>query len=265
MKYNQVFQVGLFHVILFLLTAVLYREASMAKTMDNVAVRQIRYEDISITLDLSKQILGLEIEKDRDSDGMKRGQVEADLFPTFGEEALLKVHRQAAVLATKPLFDELLDMEALFYGAYLIVAEEIGLEVEPDIVAGSGRGNKADKTSAGEWLRACGDDPDVGADNRMMVPVFYDDGRKKIKVWVVMGYSVKPLSIWFVQEPEAVITDRQGNPVQGELEFKSTKKYLIYPVSAEVYVNKLLNRNEFRTLCDKNKTQSAILEALDKL
>jgi hypothetical protein len=44
-----------------------------------------------------------------------------------------------------------------------------------------------------------------------------------------------------------------------DLECERSEKFLIYPVRAEVYVNKLLDRNEFRTLRDRKKTQSAIL------
>ncbi|MGD9368273.1 MAG: hypothetical protein PVH87_21415 [Desulfobacteraceae bacterium] len=185
------------------------------------------------------------------------------LKSTFGEDALIEAHRQTASIgAKKPLYQELLDMEALFHGVYLIVAEEIGMEAAPNLWAGGVRGNRADKTLAGKWLGACAHDPDVGTDNRMMVPVFYDVQRKKTKVWVVMGYAVKPLSIWFEQIPEARVTDAQGQPATAELEFEGTEKSLVYPVSAELYVSKLLNRNEFRTLCDRHKTPSAILKAV---
>jgi hypothetical protein len=188
------------------------------------------------------------------------------LKSTFGEDALIGAYRQTASLgAKKPLYQELLDMEALFYGVYLIVAEELGMEVASNREADSVRGNLADKTLAGKWLRSYADDPDVGTDNRMMVPVFYDAQRKKTKVWVVMGYSVKPLSIWFEQIPEATITNAQGKPAKADLDFEGTEKSLIYPVSAEMYVSKLLDRSEFRTLCDRHKTQSAILKALHKL
>lgn len=188
------------------------------------------------------------------------------LKSTFGQDALVEARRQTASFEVKkPLYQELLDMEALFNGVYLIVAEEIGMEVAPNPEEGSVRGNKADKRLASEWLRSYADDPDVGTDNRMMVPVFYDAQRQKTKVWVVMGYSVKPLSIWFSQIPEATITDAQGNPAKVKLEFKGIEKSLIYPVSAEMYVSKLLNRSEFRTLCDRHKTQSSILKALHNL
>jgi hypothetical protein len=188
------------------------------------------------------------------------------LKSTFGEDALIEVRRQTASFGVKkPLYQELLDMEALFYGLYLIVAEELGMNVTPNLEEENVRENKTDKTLARKWLRSYADDPDLGTDNRMMVPVFYDAQRKKTKVWVVMGYSVKPLSIWFEQTPEATITNAKGEPAKVDLEFNGIEKSLIYPVSAEIYVSKLLNRSEFRTMCDRHKTQSAILKALDKL
>ena len=33
------------------------------------------------------------------------------------------------------------------------------------------------------WLERCNEDPDLGRDARMMVPVFHDLGREKTKVW----------------------------------------------------------------------------------
>jgi hypothetical protein len=188
------------------------------------------------------------------------------LKSTFGEDALTGAYRQTvSVGAKKPLYQELLDMEALFSGVYQIVAGQIGMKVTSNPEAGSMKGNLADKTLAGKWLRSYTDDPDVGSDNRMMVPLFHDTQRKKTKVWVVMGYSVKPLSIWFEQTPEATITNVQGKPAEADLNFEGVAKSLIYPVSAEMYVRKLLNRSEFRALCDRHKTQSAILKALHQL
>jgi hypothetical protein len=37
---------------------------------------------------------------------------------------------------------------------------------------------------------------------------------------------------------------------------------LAYPITAEAYVKKLLNRDEFQAHCDRHKTASAILENL---
>jgi hypothetical protein len=99
----------------------------------------------------------------------------------------------------------------------------------------------------------------------MMVPVFYDVKRKTTKVWVVLGYAEKPLSVWFQKEPKATVLDGAGNKIQVELDFQPIQKSLIYPVSAEIHVKELMDRNEFRAFCDRGKTASAILEALRTL
>ena len=186
------------------------------------------------------------------------------LESTFGTTALKNVHRlTASGQVTKSLYKELLNMESLFYGAYQVVCQEIGMDVPPQKIGK--REKQADEKYAREWIHTLTDDPDVGTDNRMMVPVFYDEVRKKTKVWVVLGYAVKPLSIWFEQKPIVTVTDGEGKKVEADLEFKRTHEPLIYPVSAEIYVNKILSRSEFRSLCDKYKTYSDILKALHNL
>jgi hypothetical protein len=185
------------------------------------------------------------------------------LESTFGQIALKNAHRlTASDRVSKPLLEELLNMESLFYGAYQIVAEEIGMEIDTQFQEKSEQGKEADKKFAREWMRTFTDDADVVTDNRMMVPVFYDLERTKTKVLVVLGYAIKPLSISFKQKPKATVTDITGKKAKADLEFMSTRRALIYPVSAEIYVNTLLNRDEFRTVCDTYKTQSAILNAL---
>jgi hypothetical protein len=193
--------------------------------------------------------------------------IRALLESTFGEAVLKKVHRLTATgTVSKNLHEELLEMEALFYGAYQVVAEEIGMNSDAHLKARSKDLRDRDKKFARKWIRTFADDPDVGADNRMMVPVFYDINRKKIKVWVVLGYSKKPLSISFKERPTVTkIIDAKGNRIEADLKFKSTTRSLIYPVSSEIYMKKLLNRSEFRALCDKYRTQPDIIKALGDL
>lgn len=157
------------------------------------------------------------------------------------------------------LLAELESMESLFYGAYGIICRQLGMK--PKII--DGRNAVEDMNHAWQWVRTFQQDPDIGADSRMMVPLFYDIERRKIKVWVFLGYTVKPLKIWFEKQPAAVITDLSGAPVNAELKFHTIKRPLITPVSAELYVNKLLDRNEFRKLCDRFQTRSEILSALE--
>ena len=187
------------------------------------------------------------------------------LITTFGQTALNNVQRQTAVgKLSKSLLQELMEMEALFYGAYQMAAHQIGMDIDTQLSERSILMKTVDESQTEDWIQSFMDDPDVGADIRMMVPVFYDIERKMTKVWVVLGYSKKPLTVSFKKPPAATITDAKGKKANADLEFESIRKDLIYPVSAEIYVKKLLNRDEFRALCDKYKTRSAILKALKK-
>ncbi len=186
------------------------------------------------------------------------------LTSTFGEGALKNTRRMTAHgRVSRPLAEELREMESLFLGAYQVVAEEIG--IDPRLPERSRAEREADKKLAREWSRKFAQDQDVGADNRMMVPIFYDIGRKKTKVWVVLGYAAKPLSIWFKNEPQVTVLDAAGKEVRAKLNFHAVQKPLIYPVSAEIYVRTLMNRDEFRAFCNRYKTPSAILQALKNL
>jgi len=165
------------------------------------------------------------------------------------------------------LEEELKNMEALFYGASLKVCSELGCSLETTTEDGSGKGKNADMEFAAEWLKNVSTDPDIAKDNRMMVPVFYDIGRKMTKVWVFLGYETKTLAVEFKNIPKVKVFDKEGKELEGNrlnLIYENTSEQIIYPVFAEVYVNKILNREEFQALCNKYSTRSEILEALEK-
>ncbi|OGB63863.1 MAG: hypothetical protein A2Y94_06420 [Caldithrix sp. RBG_13_44_9] len=184
---------------------------------------------------------------------------------SFGQTALSNVQRLTAEgKISKSLLEELSEIESLFYGAYLVASRQIGMDIGTQLPERNIRQRAVDQNLAEDWIRSFKNDPDVGSDIRMMVPVFYDIERKMTRVWVVLGYSQKPLTISFKKPPIATITDAKGKKVKVDLEFESIHKDLIYPVSAEIYVKQLLNRDEFRRLCDKYQTRSAILKALAK-
>lgn len=186
-------------------------------------------------------------------------QVLAEMFT----EETLQAARRAMPSGPRdlPLLEELASMESLFYGAYGIIGRQLGMT--PRKIDGRNAGE--DMNRAWQWICAFQQDPDVGADSRMMVPLFYDIERRQIKVWVFLGYTVKPLEIWFYKSPAAVITDLSGAPVNAELEFHAIERPLITPVSAEIYVNRLLDRDEFRRFCDRYRNQSEILMMLKAL
>ena len=115
-----------------------------------------------------------------------------------------------------------------------------------------------------KWAQTASSDADVGRDARMMVPVFFDLGRRKTKVWAFLGWSQRPVMFSFEKGPGIVVT-KNGQPAKDgdvQVEFGSTAFSLAYPVTAEVYVDRILDRNEFRRHCDQFKTRSAILKNL---
>lgn len=185
---------------------------------------------------------------------------------TFGSDALAKMHRLTITGPVKENLDEELRlMETLFYGAHVSVCQEIGMPFPTSLPLGSSKGAGADAAEFQAWRASLKNDPDLGRDVRMMVPVFYDIMRKKTKAWVFLGWSSRPVTVSFANRPKAKVFDQAGNEVRVDsvdLRFDSTKHELAYPVTAEVYVCTILNRDEFRQLCDKYKTRSAILANL---
>ncbi len=145
--------------------------------------------------------------------------------------------------AARTLDEELVEMVGLFRGAAAVAGEELGMTPASDAEADRFR----------EWAAS----PDVTEDIRMMVPVFYDLGRRKAKVWAVLGWARRRLTASFATPPVAHV-------LAGEVEvkFRPWDYSLAYPVFAETYVSRLLDRDEFRALCDRYQTQSQILEAL---
>jgi hypothetical protein len=185
------------------------------------------------------------------------------LQTSFGSEAIASMRRLIADGPVKvDLATELDQVLAIFAGAYVQVDRQIGMSER--LPAELGDPAEVDRMFA-SWSESLSSDPDLGEDSRMMVPILFDLGRNRIKVWAVLGWTSKPLVIDFVEEPAATIMDDQGQPVTKDaprLQFHSRRENLAYPVFAEIYVDHLMNRDEFRRLCDKQKTASAILRAL---
>jgi len=180
----------------------------------------------------------------------------------------------------RSLESEMREVAGLFYGASVTAARELGLtdeereneearwlRVEPndDVRAelGSGRGPDADAELFRAWAQS-GSDPDLERDVRMMVPVFHDLQREATKAWVFLGWCCRPMSVSFASQPEVRVLTAAGEDVtdRSRVEFGSRSYPLAYPVTAEVYVRRLLSRNELRALCDEHRTRTGILEAL---
>lgn len=187
------------------------------------------------------------------------------LEQTFGGEALAKLHRLTAKGPVEPtLADELAAMESLFFGAYLTSLAQLGLAPAADAGAGSGDA-AADARRFLDWAANLDHDADISQDARMMVPVFYDAQRKKTKVWALLGWTLQGVGFDFATAPKAMVFDREGHEVASDqvvLHFAGQWTAMPYPVVAELYVDELLDREEFRRHCDQYRTRSAILRNL---
>ncbi len=165
----------------------------------------------------------------------------------------------------KPLLTELKEIESLLYGLFLITAGEIGLQVTKDMITIATEEEQKYRQTAKMWISGIQEDIDLAQDNRMMVPVFYDLQRRQTKVWAFLGYAVRPVTISYEKEPDFVVTNTKRERMKRKVKFKKQDRYIIYPVSTEVYTNKILNRKEFQELCDTYKSEESIIRAIQNL
>jgi len=183
------------------------------------------------------------------------------LEEAFGPGALAGMRRETADGAVRLDLDtELRFMERLFDGAAETAWAQIGADR-----AGYGERVGFDRFLFRTWAGRLEHDPDVGRDARMMVPVFWDEGRKQMKVWAFLGWQERPLTISY-EKPPAIgsLHGPKGkkSSEKPEVRFHVQRVTIPCPVMAEVYVRRLLDRDEFRALCDEHETRAAILRNL---
>ena len=182
------------------------------------------------------------------------------LAEAFGPGALAGMRRETADGAVRLDLDtELRFMERLFDGAAQTAWAQIGAEQ-----AGHGEQVGFDRFLFRTWAGRLEHDPDVGRDARMMVPVFWDEARKQMKVWAFLGWQERPLTISYEKPPAigALHGPEGKSSEQPEVRFHTQHLKIPCPVMAEVYVRRLLDRDEFRAHCDKYKTRAGILRNL---
>ena len=192
--------------------------------------------------------------------------IRQELEGVFGIEHLAKLRRLTADGPVETsLADELAWMERLCLGAYVVACRDLGMNQDSDAKSLGDADESAQQLI--NWTASLSSDPDVGRDSRMMVPVFYDSNRQKTKAWVMLGWHATRAYYQYSTKPTAAVTDPEGNSVTGdkgpELIYGESPVWLATPVFAEVYVAKLLNRDEFRKHCDTYVTKSAILSHLE--
>jgi hypothetical protein len=164
------------------------------------------------------------------------------------------------------LHTELAWMRSLFYGLYLLSAEDIGLK--PEFLDGETVDREAVEKVATQWLASIGTDPDLAADTRVGVPIAHDPRTGIVRLWLTVGVRLTPLEARYATPPSL-------RPLEAGGEWKAVESYklntvrLLIPVDefAEVEISghRVLNRAELRAICDEAKTKEKILEAIRKL
>jgi len=168
----------------------------------------------------------------------------------LGEEALTELHAldEGAEPRTPSLGEELTRMQRLMQGAYLLTCRDIGLEPE---LSGD---LQARMDEAHEWLQSWREDPDMARDVRTMIPV----SRQPDVYWCVIGVRLVKLQVNFETPPEVRAAERNVRVLPEFYE----KDYWV-PVEQFIEVtlpggSEPLNREEFRTFCDRWQTAEAI-------
>ncbi|MDR3632920.1 MAG: hypothetical protein P4L84_03735 [Isosphaeraceae bacterium] len=163
------------------------------------------------------------------------------------------------------LHDELAWQRDLFYGLHYLSAEDLGLkpETRPDEPAERSRCEEV----ATAWLAKAIDDPDLKADTRVAVPIYYDGPRDVTRLWMTIGVRLTRLSASYERPPRIKPETAPGDWIPVAPSQLRGAEYLI-PVDefAEVEVKggRVFTRAELRALCDRLKTKQAIVEAIQR-
>jgi hypothetical protein len=174
----------------------------------------------------------------------------------------------------KSLLQELEEIRCIFVGAHLIACEELGME--PFLTAETkdplAQNWRSAKETFKNWAARLNSDPDLSQDCRCMVPVFYDQARGQMKVWVFLGWRQKDLRVDYHHQPTVLSVDNSSlnapagmlPGLQGKdprITFCGTTVRAAYPATAEIYVSSLMNREEFAAHCDRYKKEKDLLNS----
>lgn len=185
------------------------------------------------------------------------------LESSVGEAAMKSLHglREGGERPTD-LHAELKSMRDLFYGCYLLSAEDIGLK--PAFLDGEPIDRPACERAASDWLAKSADDPDMAVDTRVSVPVFLDGVNRRTKLWATLGVRLAKLDASYARGPR-LRTGEASDWREVEAYKLAAAHYLIaIDEFAEVELAGLrsLTRAELRHACDVGKTKEGIVEAL---
>jgi hypothetical protein len=188
------------------------------------------------------------------------------LEAALGQETLQSLHGLKQDGERGPdLHAELLTMRDLFYGLYLLSAEDIGMK--PDLVPDENVDPERCSKLAEDWLPKAFADPDLAIDTRVSIPIYVDPNSRVTRLWATLGVRLAKLDVRYARPPHL-------KPANGSLDWQPAEEHKLKPAEylipvdefAEIELHGLrtLTREELRAVCDREKTKEAILAALRK-
>jgi inorganic triphosphatase YgiF len=187
------------------------------------------------------------------------------LEAAIGREALAALHGlKADGERTPDLAAELDAQRELFYGMYLVSAEDIGLA--SSVTVEELADPAAAMQRALDWLQMYRDDPDLAVDTRVVVPIGYNMERQSMNLWGTAGVRLAKLNVSFEPGHAPQVRPLTGGEWERIEPYKlEGKTYLIAVdefVTAERLGMNVPTREEYRALCDGAGTKEGIVEAL---
>ena len=88
--------------------------------------------------------------------------------------------------------------------------------------------------------------------------------RDEFHVLAVAGYEQSNLKVSFVERPDVSVQDGRGRAVEPCIDWSDATYSLARPVTITCKTKRLLDRNQFRDLCDRHRTAPAIQAALEE-
>jgi hypothetical protein len=143
----------------------------------------------------------------------------------------------------------------LFYGLYIVAAQDVGLKPKLDATGDPAANDWAALAKgADHWLEALPTDPVAAADVRVMIPIADLDGQRA-RYWAVIGVRTTLAAYSFINGSDTSMPTGADQIARVSL---PTEQFLEVTSSAVP-----MSRDDFRALCDKAGTAEEIQKALE--
>ena len=159
---------------------------------------------------------------------------------------------------------ELEDKIAVLYGLHVVAAKSIGMRHALTPEEADAYPPDEVEARARALLSGIANDPDVGRDPRVIVPVHYDADQRVWRYWAVVGSTVLRTQTLFYPGFEPAVV-----ALGDHCEFRSFVEhdpYIVVGKMIEVAIpdtKRPPTRDEFRKVCDQYRTPEAIAAALE--